>query len=226
MEIVNKYANGKIYKIVDNGYNEAYYGSTCSKLSTRMASHRCSYRRFLLGIYGKSSLYDIFQKYGISNCKIELVKLFPCASNIELTAEEGSYIKGNACVNKYIAGNISSLGQQEYIKEWRNNNKEYIKEYQQTNKDKIQEKHNEWLINNKERVQEYKKTRMLKIITDNPQYYKDYYAANKEKYIERNLARKKIFVHCDICDCDLVQKSYICHIQTPKHLNNILLKNI
>ena len=40
MENSNKYKNGKIYKIVDIGYNKCYIGSTVEKLSSRIAKHR------------------------------------------------------------------------------------------------------------------------------------------------------------------------------------------
>ena len=40
----NVYQHGKIYKIVDIGYNEQYFGSTTVELSTRMARHRDRYR--------------------------------------------------------------------------------------------------------------------------------------------------------------------------------------
>ena len=36
----NMYQNGKIYKIVDNGYNLCYYGSTCQPLSKRLSTHK------------------------------------------------------------------------------------------------------------------------------------------------------------------------------------------
>jgi hypothetical protein len=72
------------------------------------------------------------------------------------------------------------------------------------------------------------KTISLKKIrkTDHPDYYKEYYAKNKEKYQERGLARKKIFIYCEICNCEMVKKGQARHKRTPKHLNNILLKNI
>ena len=41
----NVYQNGKIYIIVDVGYNEQYFGSTTVELSTRMARHRDKYKR-------------------------------------------------------------------------------------------------------------------------------------------------------------------------------------
>ena len=42
----NKLKNGKIYKIVDVGYNKCYIGSTCESLSQRMARHRKDFRRW------------------------------------------------------------------------------------------------------------------------------------------------------------------------------------
>ena len=35
---MNRYENGKIYKITDTGYNKAYVGSTCESLSKRIES--------------------------------------------------------------------------------------------------------------------------------------------------------------------------------------------
>ena len=36
----NMYQNGKIYKVVDNGYNLCYYGSTCQPLTKRLSTHK------------------------------------------------------------------------------------------------------------------------------------------------------------------------------------------
>jgi hypothetical protein len=66
MEIKNKFHNGKIYKIVDIGYNKCYIGSTCEELSQRMARHRANFKRFLSS--GKGShirSYDLFNEYGV-----------------------------------------------------------------------------------------------------------------------------------------------------------------
>ena len=42
----NKYANGKIYKITDIGYNKCYIGSTIQPLCKRMLGHRQDYKLF------------------------------------------------------------------------------------------------------------------------------------------------------------------------------------
>ena len=86
----NKYQNGKIYKIVDIGYNKCYIGSTCEELSRRMSHHRAKFKRFLNGIketYTRS--YDIFNEYGVENCKIELIEYYKCDTIQELRRKEG-----------------------------------------------------------------------------------------------------------------------------------------
>ena len=103
----NRYASGKIYKVVDNGYTMCYYGSTVEPLSRRMASHRAHYK--LLGEGKRShrmSVFDIFDACGVEQCKIELVEEFPCESKEQLRKREGFYILNNECVNKQVASRI------------------------------------------------------------------------------------------------------------------------
>ena len=114
MENQNKYHNGKIYKIVDIGYNKCYIGSTTEELGQRMARHRQNYKHFLNG--GKGShirSYDLFNEYGVENCKIELIQYFPCATLQELRKNEGEHIKNNECINKQVAGRNAKEYQQD-----------------------------------------------------------------------------------------------------------------
>ena len=100
-----KYRWGKIYKIVDIGYNLCYFGSTTQELSSRMSQHRANYKRYLkMPGATNVSVYTIFQEYDIANCKIELIEYCACSSKIELESREGHYIKSNACVNKIVPG--------------------------------------------------------------------------------------------------------------------------
>ena len=72
----NMYGNGKIYKIVDAGYNLCYYGSTVQSLANRMAGHRINYIRYQHNrAKKKCAVVEIFDTYGVDNCKIELVEL-------------------------------------------------------------------------------------------------------------------------------------------------------
>ncbi len=110
----NKYEKGKIYLITDVAYTKCYYGSTCEELSKRFWRHKGVYKTFLDGKCSyKHSICQLFDEFGVENCKIELVELFPTQSKIELLQRECYYIKNNACVNKEVAGRTP----QEYYKE-------------------------------------------------------------------------------------------------------------
>jgi len=147
------YQESKIYKIVDLNEEMVYVGSTCQKyLSIRMAQHRASYKR-----EEYCSSHEIFNKYGMENCKILLLENYPCNNREELCKKEGEFIKQLNCVNKQIAGRTEKEYQKEYrennkdkIKEYRDNNKEYQKEYRENNKDYIKEYQKEYRAKKKQ----------------------------------------------------------------------------
>jgi len=130
MENQNKYQNAKIYKIVDIGYNKCYIGSTCEELSQRMARHRLKYKSFLSGNYSRVSSFDLFNEYGVENCKVELIEYYKCDTLQELRRKEGEHMKNTECVNKNVAGRT--------VKEYHEDNKnkilEQAKEYREQNK--------------------------------------------------------------------------------------------
>ena len=133
MESQNKYQNGKIHKIVDIGYNKCYIGSTTEELSMRMARHRSNFKKFLRGDkVSHIRSYDLFNEYGVENCKIELIEYYKCDTLQELQTQEGKHIKNTECVNKYVAGRTKQ-------------------EWAEDNKDKIKEREREWYENNKEK---------------------------------------------------------------------------
>ena len=128
------YSNGRIYfiePICEHEDNEVYYGSTLQKLCKRMDFHRGSYKTWKNGDSGKCMCYNLFEKYGLENCKIYLVELYPCKSREELESREGYYIRNYDCVNKLIPGRTK--------KEWRIDT-EYDKIYYQSNKENLRVK--------------------------------------------------------------------------------------
>jgi hypothetical protein len=93
------YSKTKIYMIVPTctyTEGEIYIGSTCLPLSARMAGHRkkCN----------KCSSKYLFNKYGIDNCKIELIENFPCNNIEESNKKEAEHIRARKCINKQIPG--------------------------------------------------------------------------------------------------------------------------
>ena len=111
------YQEGKIYKIystIDDSI--CYVGSTTKKLlCQRMVEHRKDYRRWKEGKRNDTvSSFNLFDKFGMENCIIELLKLYPCNSKDELNRKEGEYIKSLNCVNRCIAGRTVQEQKKEY----------------------------------------------------------------------------------------------------------------
>ena len=118
---MNRYEKGKNYKITDVGYNKCYIGSTCESLSKRMEKHRKQYKEYIKGRIEKEDNCNIFNGFGIENCKIELIENYPCQSKEELFKREGGHIKATECVNRQIAGRKQQ--------EWKLDNPEKAREY-------------------------------------------------------------------------------------------------
>lgn len=102
------YSNGKIYKIepiIEHDENDIFIGSTTKQyLSQRMENHRSSYKSFKNQNKNKldCSLYTIFDKYGVENCRITLIEKVNVQTKDELLAKENYYIQNNKCINKLI----------------------------------------------------------------------------------------------------------------------------
>ena len=107
------YKTGKIYKvkgptiIVDEVAQEpkCYIGSTADKLSSRMNGHRNAYKIYLRTKKGKCTIFDLFDEFGVENCKIELIENFECETVDQLKRREGEIQEQTVNrVNHNIAG--------------------------------------------------------------------------------------------------------------------------
>ena len=97
------YQNGNIYKIEDMNGEMCYIGSTTKDmLCQTMAEHRKMYKCFKNGKTNNFTVFDIFEKYGVEQCRIVLIELCPCNTKDELTSRESHYIRTMDCVNKMI----------------------------------------------------------------------------------------------------------------------------
>lgn len=128
MEAQNKYQNGKIYKIVDIGYNKCYIGSTIQALSHRMSKHRTNY---INNLPNGTKARELFSEFGLENCKIELIENFPCNNKDELVKQEGYHIQSMTCVNKCIPRNCK----EDVYKAYNESHKEQRQEYRDAHKD-------------------------------------------------------------------------------------------
>ena len=145
------YNNGKIYKIeclsrIEE--DDIYIGSTTKEhLSQRMDTHRMTYKSWLKGKGSHIRAYDLFEKYGLENCRITLIETCPCESRDALVAREGYYQRQMKCVNKNIAGRT--------IKEWYEDNKDKIKESQKKYQKAVRDKMKEYRAANKDKIKAY-----------------------------------------------------------------------
>jgi group I intron endonuclease len=130
---MNKYNNGKIYKIINSLNDEFYVGSTCNQLSNRMAGHRNKARKD-----NATKIYSFMRDIGINNFKIILIEVYNCESIEQLRAREQYWIDElKPSLNSQCA--LSQLKGNEYCKNYNAQNKDKIKEYYNLNKDKFKE---------------------------------------------------------------------------------------
>ena len=149
------YNNGKIYKIeaINGEEGDIYIGSTTKQyLSQRMTKHRENYNRWKQGKHHKVSSYDLFEKYGISNCQIILLENCPCESKDQLHARESHHIKTLNCINKCIPGRT----RREYYEDKKDQVLERNKQYRIVNKERVSGQRKQYYQDNKDKVLETK----------------------------------------------------------------------
>ena len=127
------YKNGKIYKILNTVNSDCYIGSTCQKLSQRLAKHRS-----VMNSQNKRNrmLYEAMREIGADNFYIELVKECPCENVEQLRAMEGEYIRTMGTLNHIIAGR----DKYQWYEDSKEKVKEHIKQYRTENLDKIKQR--------------------------------------------------------------------------------------
>ena len=108
-----KYENSKIYMIKPiSETGDCYIGATTKKyLSSKFASDAISYEDYKnkkIKAYSNHKLYEMFDTYGIKNCKIVLIEEFKCTSKDELNKKLMEVINKTTCINyKYDNANLS-----------------------------------------------------------------------------------------------------------------------
>jgi hypothetical protein len=207
MTELNKYKNGKVYKIepiVDHDEEDIYIGSTCQPyLSSRMNQHRSDYNKFKKNTKNNISTFLLFDKYGVENCNIILIESVEANNKMELHQREAHYIKTLKCINKciplrtdkeYYEDNKDILlkKQKQYIQK----NKEYIstqtKVYRELHKDILLKKKKEYYKVNTEKISLQKKEYREKNDELIKKRKKEYYEANKDAINAKQRERRQL----------------------------------
>ena len=208
---MDRYKNGKIYQVVDVGFNKCYIGSTTETLSQRMARHRRHYNEYLKGSKRRlERSMMLFDEYGLENCKIILIKDFPCNSRAELEREEGKEILNNIdkCVNKNVVGRT----RKEHYKDNQEKILQNKREHRINNIEKYKEKDKKYSENNKEQISERRKKQYQENIEVRREINRNNYRKNKEKY----LAYQRQPFYCE-CGAKRVLNVKARHFRSQKH---------
>jgi hypothetical protein len=123
------YNNSKIFILepkTQHPKEDIFYSSTTQSLFKRLSQYKKTHLK-------KNTSYKwLFEKYGIDDIKIVLIKSFSCNTKEELQAGEAKYIRENDCINKQeIKQDTEQIKE---IKEEIKQDKEQIKESKEENK--------------------------------------------------------------------------------------------
>jgi hypothetical protein len=199
-----EYSTGYIYKLIctlDSDF--IYIGSTFTTLSQRFHQHKSQYKTWLKDKKLNLSTYPYYDKYGIENFKIILIKSYKVCresqrDNTHLKVYEQIWMnKSKRAVNIHKAFNpLNKLDRKEYYQ----NNKEKIKKYCENNKERKKEYDKKTYENNKEKIKECQK-----------------------EYREKNKEREKEKITCE-CGSIIRKVELPRHKKSKKHLNFNLMK--
>jgi hypothetical protein len=114
---MNRYHNGKIYKLVNTVDDSIYVGSTSMPLSKRLSGHKRDARKNT-----EQRVYKELNKVGWSNVRIVLIEAYHCENKNELIAREQHHIdllkpelnknaaSGQRCIHDRIRSTCKDCG--------------------------------------------------------------------------------------------------------------------
>lgn len=143
---------GKIYKIIHNQSNIIYVGSTNNTLRQRWQEHK---RHFTNEKSRKLSIHEYFERYGIDNFKIILIKEYEVIDRKHLEAYEQLWIsklkainKQNLLLPKFIR--LEEMKKRNKSDEYKIKKNERSKKDYNENKDKYSDKARKYYEKNKD----------------------------------------------------------------------------
>lgn len=202
---------GRIYKIISTQGNECYVGSTFNTTRDRFRMHKGDFTKWKNGNYDFISVYELFEKYSIENCKILLIKEYEFCDRMHMQAYEQLWINRLNPINKTnpFGSGIKALRKQkdrEYNRVNKKARNEYQKQYRKVNKELIKSDKKNYYTSKKESILLQKKT---------------YYETNKETIKCKNKEYASEKVPCTVCNCEIRKDSMGKHLKSKKHQNNL-----
>ena len=138
-----------------------YVGSTFNQVRHRWQQHKQDFKRDSRNC----SIYEYFEKYGIENFNIQLIKKYQVYSehrkdNKHLRVYEQLWINKLKCVNQQNALTfdfMERIQKKQYLKQYYEQNKNKIKIYYEKNKHKIKQQSKQYREQNKDKINQQNK---------------------------------------------------------------------
>ena len=108
---------GRVYKIISTQGNEVYVGSTFNTTRNRFSQHKGDYTKWKNNRHDKSKSFDIFEKYGVENCRMILIKEYDVVDREHLEIYETLWIYKLKSINNHIPFGIKKLWSKQYYKD-------------------------------------------------------------------------------------------------------------
>jgi hypothetical protein len=194
---------GRVYKIITNCSDEKIYiGSTFKTCEQRWKRHINNYKRWKdAKTRGCYSSFDLFEKYGIDNCRIVLIKQYEVVDTRHLRVYEQLYINKFKAINKFNSFFIRFLSDKDRYKKLLKMRPNYHQERYQLR-----------LTRNPN----YNQERYQLKLTRNPNFVKEHY----EKYREQELKIKSEKISCE-CGAIISRGNMSEHKKSKTHFDRL-----
>lgn len=151
---------GFVYKIECHLGSDKYIGSTTTEIELRYKRHFYDYNKYKKGKHNKTSVFDLFDKYGFENCIIVIIEELEFIDKVELRQREQYWIDITECVN--IKSALQTREKYLYNKkQYYIRNKQTSIEYREKNKERIKTRKRQYYIENKEKILDRKRKKQF-----------------------------------------------------------------
>lgn len=185
----NRYAKGKIYRLVNSVDDEFYVGSTCDTLPKRFHGHKQMAKKKI-----SRRVYVHLNEIGWDNVSIVLVEMYPCGSKMELERRERQVIDElKPSLNKNLPTRTDAEYRQdnreerltkkkEYYQQTKDKWIEYHKNYRQEHQADLRQKNQEKWNNRTDAEKEKERIRLAEFRERNRDRLRENWHKNKDKY--------------------------------------------
>jgi len=208
----------RFYDIISDLGNMIYTGSTEKTIKRRFSVHKCQYKLWQQGKTNHTGSFDLFEKYGIENCKIKEISSQICDKATRDAIESQRILLHRAditkvCKNQKLPGIWTDAEKKEYHKQRYIENigkiKAHSKQYYEENVDAIKAQQKQYRDNNVDTIKQYRDNNVDTI----KQYHKQYKIDNAIRMNQKHI--------CDKCLGKFTTANKTTHEKSKKHQQSL-----